>query len=99
MSSMEDNINTKTKIHFRKGTDGSVVEVTEINTKITYITNKEHRVGRFVVTYTRPLYRQTAKARYHYFMYNNRIARFKRAVFPALQRFADRFGVKLYTVQ
>ena len=89
---MEDNTN----IHFRKDKDGRLIQVTETNTKITYTQDREFRIGRLVISYTRVQLRRTLVARFYYFMYNNRLARLKRAVFPAIQRLLARFGLRVY---
>jgi hypothetical protein len=86
--------NTNT-IHFRKS-GNDLIAVTEQNTKITYTTTKHYELGRLVVEFERVCYRKTAQARFNYFMYNNRIARFKRALMPFISRHAAKFGLHLY---
>src|SRR3954449_9898257 len=81
------------KILFRTTASGHLIEVTETNTKIKYYVSRERHIGRLVFTYNRVLVRKTAMALFRYFMYNNRVARFKRAVWPAVQHKLAAVGV------
>ena len=73
---MENN----TTIQFRTDTNGNLITVTEQNTKIKYYRVKTITVGRIVISLELVNIKSTFKARTAYFMYNNRIARAKRAV-------------------
>lgn len=80
---------TENTYNFRN-INGTPQIVTEKNTRITYTISKRHQLWRFVVEYERLRITKTARARVVYFMYNNRIARFKRALLPTITH-------KLYT--
>jgi hypothetical protein len=89
-------MNTNIHIIFRTTAAGDIINVTELNTRITYKRDCRLTLGRLVVSYSRVLIRKTIRARFRYFMHNNRVARFKRAVGPAMQQGLSRVGVRVY---
>ena len=88
-----ENDNTNT-INFRT-INGKPVAITEQNTKITYTISKRHQIWRFVVEYERVRITRTARARVVYFMYNNRVARFRRAFIPTITHKLHNYGISV----
>lgn len=76
-------MNNENQIAFRTDSNGNLITVSEINTKIKYIHYKTFAVGRLAVTIEVVSLSATLKARIAYFMYNNRVSRSKRAVVAA----------------
>jgi hypothetical protein len=81
--------------HFRT-INGITTEITETNTKVTYITECTFYIGRLELSYQRVLVRRTCKARLAYFLYNNALARAKRAV---AARLASDFHIAGMTIR
>lgn len=75
--------------------NGTPQIVTEKNTKITYTISKQHRIWRFVIEYERVRITKTARARVVYFLYNNRVARFRRAFVPTITRKLHNYGISV----
>lgn len=73
--------------------NGTPQIVTEKNTKITYTISKQHKIWRFVIEYERVQITRTARARVVYFLYNNRVARFKRALIPTITHKLHNYGI------
>lgn len=79
--------------------NGQLEVATERNIKMTYTLIRERRLWRFVVRYERVRLAKTARARVVYFGYNNRIARFKRAVVPAVRHRLAGIGISITIAQ
>jgi hypothetical protein len=86
------------ELYFRQ-TPYGYVTVNELNTKITYTVTREYRVGRLMVTHTHVNLHKTAAARVRYFYHNNRLARFRRALVPAVKQKLNALGFSIYVAQ
>ena len=85
---------TENTYHFRT-INGTPQIVTEKNTKITYTISKHHQLWRIAIDYERVRITKTARARVVYFLYNNRLARFKRAIVPAIAHKLHNYGISV----
>lgn len=98
---MEHETNTfqEQELHFRKTASGDIITVTELNTKITYTRTKQYKIGRLIFQVERTNLSKTFAARTRYFLYNNRISRFKRALVPTIKQYLSDHGLYVYIAQ
>lgn len=80
--------------NFKTTSDG-IVTITEQNTKITHTLIAERKLFGFIIRYERVLLLKTARARLHYSMYNNPLARFKRNLMPFIRKKLYIYGIDI----
>lgn len=78
-----------------KATDDGIVTITEQNTKITHTRIVERSVFGYIIRYERVLLLKTVRARLHYSMYNNPLARFKRNLVPFIRKKLYIYGIDI----